>query len=103
MEIKQMMNENIMIGTAILSTFADRKQSDSIDLMLPFVKYALHEKYAIGGTVAPTAICDYIQSSFAFDNLPSSFFFFSNLTVPFSAIAVMKSPFEKRPESRALA
>ena len=70
MEIKQMMNENIMIGTAILSTFADRKQSDSIDLMLPFVKYALHEKYAIGGTVAPTAICDYIQSSFAFDNLP---------------------------------
>lgn len=32
MEFKLMMNENVMIGTAILSTFADKKQSDSIDL-----------------------------------------------------------------------
>lgn len=65
-----MMNENIMIGTAILSTFSDKKQSDSIDLMLPFVKYALHEKYSIGAIVTPAAICDYIKTSFAFDNLP---------------------------------
>lgn len=70
MGTKQMMNENIMIGTAILSTFADKKRSDSIDLMLPFVKYALHEKYTIGEIVTPTSICDYIQNSFAFENLP---------------------------------
>ena len=56
MENKQMMNDNIMIGTAILSTFANKKQNDSIDLMLPFVKYALHEKYTIGEIVTTSEI-----------------------------------------------
>lgn len=70
MENKQKMNENIMIGTAILSTFANKKQSDSIDLMLPFVKYALHEKYTIGEIVNASAVCDFIQKAFAFENLP---------------------------------
>ena len=65
-----MINENIMIGTAILSTFANKKQNDSIDLMLPFVKYALHEKYTIGEIVTTSSICDFIQNTFAFDNLP---------------------------------
>lgn len=65
-----MTNDNILIGTAILSTFADRKQTDSIDLMLPFVKYALHEKYNIGEIVSLSTICDFIQSTFAFENLP---------------------------------
>ena len=70
MEYKQMMNENIMIGTAILSTYADKKKNDSIDLMLPFVKYALHEKFTIGEVVTSSAVCDFIQSAFAFENLP---------------------------------
>ena len=70
MEYKQMMNENIMIGTAILSTFSDKMQNDSIDLMLPFIKYALHEKYTIGEIVTAPAICDFIQNTFAFENLP---------------------------------
>lgn len=65
-----MMNENIMIGTAILSTFADKKQNDSIDLMLPFVKYAIQEKYSLGDIVLAPIICDYIQNTFAFENLP---------------------------------
>lgn len=70
MEFKLMMNENVMIGTAILSTFADKKQSDSIDLMIPFVKYALQEKYAVGDIISPCSICDYIQQTFAFNDLP---------------------------------
>ena len=70
MEDKQMMNDNIMIGTAILSTFANKKQNDSIDLMLPFVKYALHEKYTIGEIVTTSEICNFIQNAFAFENLP---------------------------------
>lgn len=70
MEYKQMMNENIMIGTAILSTYADKKKNDSIDLMLPFVKYALHEKFTIGEVVTSSAVCDFIQNAFAFENLP---------------------------------
>ena len=64
------MNENMKIGTAILSMYSDKKQSDSIDLMLPFVKFTLQEKYTIGDIVSSSEICDYIQKTFAFEDLP---------------------------------
>ena len=64
------MNENLMIGTAILSTFSTRSQKDSIDLLLPFVKYCLQETYSIGDAVNEEQICEYLQGQFAFANLP---------------------------------
>ena len=65
-----MMNTNIMIGTAILSMYSDKQQKDSIDLMLPFVKYTLHEKYSVGSVVSASDVCDYIRKEFSFENLP---------------------------------
>ena len=70
MEYTQKMNDNIMIGTAVLSALSEKKHTDSIDLMLPIVKYAIQDKYSIGDEVSAELVCDYIQTEFAFQELP---------------------------------
>lgn len=72
MDIKLTLNENLMIGTAILATFSKTKKSDNIDLMLPFVKFALQENYEIGDIIDTNMLCDYIQKTFAFSDLPTA-------------------------------
>lgn len=70
MSFVSVVNENLMIGTAVLATYSDKKHKDSIDIMLPFVKYTLHEKYSLNSKIFAVEICDYIQEKFYFQNLP---------------------------------
>ena len=70
MKYELKMNENVMIGTAILSMYYDKKQKDIIDLMLPFIKYTLHEKFNLGDKVGPEEVHLYLQENFNFQELP---------------------------------
>ena len=72
MNITQMTKNNIMIGTAILSMYAEKANKDSIDLMIPFTKYALQENYNIDDIIDVNKLVVCLRDQFAFYQLPSA-------------------------------
>ena len=66
------MNNNMMIGTAMLSTYANQANKDSIDLLIPFTKYVLQEKYNINDVIDVNEVASYLQEQFEFYKLPAA-------------------------------
>ncbi len=65
-------DNNRLIGASILSTFSETKKNDSVDLMISFIKFSIHQKYNHSDTICENDIAQYICSEFSFDQLPTA-------------------------------
>lgn len=56
-----------LISTSMLSVFYDKKKKDPIDLLVPFVSYAINAIYQLNDIIDIIKVSDYICSEFGFD------------------------------------
>ena len=65
------MNSNKMfVGTIMLEAIWESRHKDLIDLISPFVVYAVSKKYTIGETIDQRLIRDTVRREFGYDDLP---------------------------------
>jgi len=64
------MNENVLISTAIMSALWEKKQKDTLDLLLPFLKYAIGKTTQVGSLVDVEKTIDVFRSEFGYDTIP---------------------------------
>ena len=64
------MNNNILISTAMLSAFWEKKQKDNLDLLIPFLKYSIAKTTNVNSAVNIAAVTNYMQKEFGYDSMP---------------------------------
>lgn len=63
---------NKMIGPAILSMYAETRHNDTIDILIPFVQYAIYKMYSLGDIISARDLCEYVKDEFFFNDLPEA-------------------------------
>lgn len=66
------MNQNTLISTALLCSMWDKHNKDTLDLMIPFLKYSIAKKSMIGKTIDVNAVTDHFKSEFGYDFVPQN-------------------------------
>ena len=64
------MNQNMLISTALISSLWDTHHKDTLDLMLPFLKYAIAKKTAVGQQLNIDDISTLFKEEFGYESIP---------------------------------
>lgn len=64
------MNKNILISTSMLNAFWEKKQKDTLDLLIPFLKYSIAKTTSVNSAVDITKVTNYMQKEFGYDSMP---------------------------------
>lgn len=67
-----LMNQNVLISTAMISALWERHNKDSLDLMLPFLKYAICKTTKVGKKLNIDAVMDVFKKEFGYDTIPQN-------------------------------
>lgn len=64
------MNNNVLVSTAMINAFWERNHSDTLDLILPFLKYAIAKNTQLGEKVCINPLQETLNEEFGFDSIP---------------------------------
>ena len=67
-----MENQNSLIGTAMLSTIWEKEKKDTLELVIPFIKYSIGQLISIDERVELGSVADYLSTNFGFYDMPYS-------------------------------
>lgn len=65
-----LMNQNVLVSTAMISALWERHNKDTLDLMLPFLKYSIAKTSKVGARLNITAVTDVFKEEFGYDSIP---------------------------------
>lgn len=63
---------NILTGVVMLETMWEIRQKDLLDLITPFINYAVSKNYSVNEKINIHEIISYIKMEFGYDELPAS-------------------------------
>lgn len=66
------MNNNVLISTAMLSSFWERERKDTLDLFIPFLKYSIAKTTSVGETIDISKMTQYFKKEFGYDTIPAN-------------------------------
>lgn len=66
------MNNNLLVSTAMLSTFWEKERKDIFDLLTPFVKYSITKTTEVGDEVSIPELLAYLKKEFGYETLPTN-------------------------------
>lgn len=66
------MSNKILMGTAMLSAVWEKEQKDTIDLLIPFIKFSIAKKTNIHETLDIKQISLYFKEEFGYTNIPQN-------------------------------
>ena len=64
------MNDNMLISTAIMSTLWETRQNDTLDLLLPFLKYSIGKTTQVGSSINIQKVIDFFKDEFGYETIP---------------------------------
>lgn len=67
-----MMNQNVLVSTAMISTLWEKHNKDSLDVMLPFVKYAISKNTRVGQKVDISLVVTTFKNEFGYLTIPEN-------------------------------
>lgn len=65
-----MADNEILVGTAMLNAVWLKQHNDMLDLILPFVKYAIGRKYKKGDRIEPGEIAACLNEELGYESIP---------------------------------
>lgn len=65
-----MADNKILVGTAMLNAVWSKQHNDMLDLILPFVKYAIGRKYKKGDRIEPGEIAACLNEELGYESIP---------------------------------
>lgn len=65
------MNNNVLISTAMLSSFWEKRQKDTLDLLIPFFEYAINKTTRVDGKINISKISDVLKTDFGYASMPN--------------------------------
>lgn len=65
-----LMHPNVLVSTAMISSIWEKQHKDSLDIMLPFLKYAISKETSIGHAVDVQKVIDVFQREFGYEKIP---------------------------------
>lgn len=66
------MNENVLIGTAMLNEIWNSQQKDLFDLLIPFLKYSIDRTTKVNEQLDIPKIKNYFRKEFGYENIPTN-------------------------------
>lgn len=66
------MNENVLIGTAMLNEIWNSQQKDLFDLLIPFLKYSIDRTTKVNEQLDISKIKNYFRKEFGYENIPTN-------------------------------
>lgn len=66
------MNSNVLISTAMISTIWDKHHKDSLDVMMPFLKYAIAKETQVGNVVDIDKVVEVFKQEFGYYTIPQN-------------------------------
>lgn len=79
-------NRQALVSAALLEAIWGSRKKDMIDLITPFILYAVATKTSPGGQIDTKAVQRYVQENYAYPDLPESIIKAALARNPFSAI-----------------
>lgn len=64
------MNQNVLVSTAMISALWERNNKDTLDLMLPFLKYSIAKTTKVGARLNISAVISVFKEEFGYDSIP---------------------------------
>jgi hypothetical protein len=80
--IIDMDNQNALTSTALLASIWEKEKKDTIELILPFVTYAIGKITSIGNQIDVSLVAAFLSNNFGFSKIPHSVLYkaFTRLT-----------------------
>ena len=66
------MNQNVLISTALVCSLWDNHRKDTLDLMMPFLKYVIAKKTSIGEELDLGTITTMFKEEFGYETIPQN-------------------------------
>ncbi len=66
------MNNKMLISTAMLNAYWENEKKDTLDLLVPFVKYSIAKTTDIHSTVNIPKVTSFFKSEFGYDTIPAN-------------------------------
>lgn len=65
-----LMNQNVLVSTAMISALWKKHNKDTLDLMIPFMKYAIAKTTKVGDRLNLDSVVDVFKSEFGYASIP---------------------------------
>lgn len=67
-----LMNQNVLISTALISSLWEKQHKDTLDLMMPFLTYAIAKQTSVGKKLNIESITELFKNEFGYENIPQN-------------------------------
>lgn len=64
------MNQNVLISTALISSLWDSQHKDTLDLIMPFLKYSISKNTSVGNKLNIDDIASFFKAEFGYESIP---------------------------------
>ena len=68
------MNNNLLTSTAMLSAYWEKEKKDVLDLMMPFLKYSIGKTTKVGTVIDVSKLVVHFKQEFGYDTMPMGVF-----------------------------
>lgn len=65
-----LMNQNVLVSTAMISALWEKHNKDTLDLMIPFMKYAIANTTKVGAKLNLNSVIEIFKTEFGYDSIP---------------------------------
>ena len=66
------MNNNLLISTAMLNAFWEQNQKDTLELLIPFIKYSIAKNTPVGHELNVSKIIEFFKLEFGYESMPNN-------------------------------
>lgn len=66
------MNNKMLISTAMLNAYWEREKKDTLDLLIPFIKYSIAKTTTVGSVIDIPKMSQHFKEEFGYDTIPAN-------------------------------
>ena len=66
------MNNNVLISTAMLNAYWEKEKKDTLDLLIPFVKYSISKNTDKNSEINISHVLDFFKNEFGYESFPTN-------------------------------
>lgn len=66
------MNNNVLISTAMLNAYWEKEKRDTLELLVPFVKYSIAQTTAQGSEIDVSTMIGHFRKEFGYESIPTN-------------------------------
>ena len=63
------MNSNALISAGVLNTYWSQNRQDTLDLLMPFLKFSINAVNSLGDVIDIEKTVDYFKSEYGYENI----------------------------------